>query len=124
METLASLSHPFWDHRFNLDAGRLVRPQMLVGSQRATDILINVRYPLTLHRGGDVWREFVRERGPAPAAVMRRTAARFFGNAADRILSFAAIQQGLLQIDRDDRTAPSPEAFREKLRAIDSLGAD
>jgi Protein of unknown function (DUF2851). len=124
LDALESLTHPFWEHRFNLNADRLYRPQALIGEQRAKDMLINIWYPLAVSRGGNAWREFIEERGPAPATVMRKTAARFFGIAADALLSSAAIQQGLIQIDRDDRSASCPEAFRERLRNFDAGGRD
>jgi hypothetical protein len=110
---LENLTHPFWERRFNLQAAALKRPQALLGSERIRDIVINLHHPLAVARDESAWPAYVAERGPAPAAIMRDTARRLFGPAADArgFLGSACIQQGLLQIERDYRSAPEPEAF-------------
>jgi hypothetical protein len=113
---LEALEHPLWATRFNLQTARLDRPQALIGGERLRDILLNVFYPLAVDRDEAAWRDFLAERGPAPAAVMRAAARRFFGGIIDGEFSRAAIQQGLLQIERDHRSAPDPRAFLDALR--------
>jgi len=118
VRALESLTHPFWERRFNLQAAALRNPQALLGSERIRDIVINLHHPLAVARDEAAWPTYVAERGPAPAAIMRATARRLFGPAADArgFLSAACIQQGLLQIERDYRAAPDPEAFLAALR--------
>ncbi len=116
--TLECLAHPFWERRFNLQAAALKKPQALLGAERIRDIVINLHHPLAVARDESAWAAFLTERGPAPAAIMRVTARRLFGPAADArgFLGAACIQQGLLQIERDYRAAPEPEAFLAALR--------
>lgn len=111
---LDEIDHDFWAHRFNLAAAPLRRPQALIGPERIADITLNVFFPLVVARDEAAWSRFCAERGPTPAAVMRAAAARFFGGAVDLRPAFA--QQGLLQLDRDFRAAPDPEAFLDALR--------
>lgn len=111
---LEGLEHPFWSGRFNLAAAALDRPQALIGAERRTDILLNVFFPLAVARDEAVWAEFLAERGPTPAAVMRASAARFFGSGVD--LRPAVAQQGVLQLARDFRAAADPAAFLVALR--------
>jgi hypothetical protein len=122
---LESLEHPFWTSRFNLQGESMPGPQALVGAERIRDIVINIHHPLAVARDDAAWKEFLREKGPAPAAIMRNTARRFFGD-AEVSLSSAAIQQGLLQLERDYRAAAEPAEFLHALRklAADSTDAD
>jgi len=115
---LENLAHPFWERRFNLQAAALKNPQALLGAERIRDIVINLHHPLAVAHDEAAWPAYLAERGPAPAAIMRTTARRLFGAAADArgFLGAACIQQGLLQIERDYRAAPEPEAFLAALR--------
>jgi hypothetical protein len=112
---LDALDHPFWSHRFNLGAASLKSPQALVGSQRIQDIVLNVCQPLAVDRDPAAWENFLQMRGPAPAAIMTGAATRFFGSAAPSLLKHAFAQQGLLQLERDFRSAEAPDAFLEAL---------
>jgi hypothetical protein len=118
VRTLAGLEHPFWSRRFNLQAAALKNPQALVGPERIRDIVINIHHPLAVARDEAAWPAYLAERGPAPAAIMRATARKLFGRASEarRFFAPACIQQGLLQIERDYRAAPDPEAFLAALR--------
>ncbi len=116
MAALESLTHSYWSHRFNLQAAPLNRPQALLGAERIRDILLNIHHPLAVSRNEAAWPDFLREAGPAPAAIMRAAANRFFGNVLQDSLDRAVIQQGLLQIERDHRAAPDPAAFLHALR--------
>ncbi len=117
---LESLEHSFWTTRFNLSAAPLPRPQALLGPDRIRDILINIYHPLAVERDDSAWAGFLGEKGPAPAAILRHAARRFFGAAADArgFLSAAAAQQGLLQLERDYREAAEPEEFLAALRRM------
>jgi hypothetical protein len=114
---LESVDHPFWATRFNLQGEALAKPQALLGTDRIGDIVINIHHPLAVARNDDAWELFLREKGPAPASIMRNAARRFFG-AATIPLSSAAIQQGLLQLERDYRAAPEPAEFLAALRKL------
>jgi hypothetical protein len=114
---LEALDHPFWTRRFNLHGEALAKPCALLGPDRIRDIVINIHHPIALARDERRWAEFLRERGPAPAAIMRQTAAQFFGPGAVA-LSSAAAQQGLLQLERDFRAAANPAAFLDALREL------
>ncbi|MGH8046441.1 MAG: DUF2851 family protein [Chthoniobacterales bacterium] len=122
---LESIAHPFWTMRFNLRGDELAKTQSLLGAERIRDIIINIHHPLAIARDDGAWPAFLREKGPAPAAIIRNAAARFFG-ASEISLSSAAIQQGLLQLERDFRAAPEPADFLGALRklATDSTGGD
>jgi len=113
---LEALEHPFWSTRFNLQSARLDRAQALIGGERLRDILLNVFYPLAVARDEAAWANFLAERGPAPAAIMRDASQRLFAGAVAADLSRAVIQQGLLQMERDYRAAPDPRAFLGALR--------
>ncbi len=115
---LESLDHPFWQERCNLRADPLDRPQALVGPDRIRDFLINIFHPLALGRDDGAWADFVSQRGPAPAGIMRETARKFFGEDHSLPLSHAVIQQGLLQLERDHRHASEPAGFLAALRQI------
>lgn len=112
---LETLDHPFWSHRFNLGAASLKNSQALLGSQRIRDIVLNVYHPLAVDRNSAAWDDFLQTRGPAPAAIMAGAAARFFGSSASSLLKHAFAQQGLLQLERDFRSAETPDAFLEAL---------
>ena len=73
---LQGLDHPFWATRFNLQAGVLDRPQALVGAERIRDILTNIHYPLAVAGDDAAWVDFLSEKGPTPAGIMRTTARR------------------------------------------------
>jgi hypothetical protein len=112
---LDALDHPFWSHRFNLGAASLKNSQALLGSQRIRDIVLNVCHPLAVDRDPAAWEDFLETRGPAPAAIMTGAAARFFGTGAPSLLKYAFAQQGLLQLERDFRSAEAPDAFLQAL---------
>jgi Protein of unknown function (DUF2851) len=115
---LEALDHPFWSSRFNLWASPLPGSQALVGAERIRDIVINIFYPLAIDLEPGAWQTFLAEKGPATAAFMRNTAQRFFGEVPPSSLSAAAIQQGLLQLEKDWRAAPEPREFITALRRM------
>jgi hypothetical protein len=118
VETMESLEHAFWTSRFNLHAGALTKPQALLGAERIRDIVINVYHPLSIERNDGAWEAFLREKGPAPAAIMRNAARRFFGGIPTASLSLAVTQQGLLQIEHDCHSASEPAEFLSALRQL------
>lgn len=118
LDALMGLGHSFWGERFTLAAARLSAPQALLGAERATDMLLNIFYPLAVAREEARWAQFLEERGPSAPALLGAAAARHFGGAVD--LRRAVIQQGLLQFVRDYREADNADAF---IRALDRCPA-
>ncbi len=112
------LDHSFWSDRFNLSAARMGRSRSLVGAERVRDIQLNIHFPLAVARDDSAWPIFLNEPGPPPAAIMREAAARFFGGLPAPFLRRAVVQQGLLQIERDHRSAPDSPAFLKALRHL------
>lgn len=114
---LSGVRHEFWDHRFTLSAERMKRPEALIGRERIRDILLNVYFPAAVSRGESVWDRYLAERG-SPPPVVRAIAERFFGEIPAEVLRSAAVQQGLLQVERDHRLAADPPAYRAALRRL------
>ena len=100
----------FWSWHCTFRSSRLAKPQPLLGSQRATDIAINVILPWFWARadsgrnptlkGVAIQRYFAWPRGE-DNSLLRLARQRLLGGALPRSLASAAAQQGLLQIVRD-----------------------
>jgi hypothetical protein len=100
----------FWSWHWNLHAARLDRPQPLLGPQRVTDLAVNVVLPWLRMRavlGGNQELRLIAEQRyfawPAAEdnATLRLARDRMFGGTRNHIFRTAALQQGLLQIERD-----------------------
>jgi hypothetical protein len=102
---LTGLSDPFWDYHYTLTSDRAVRPVALIGPARATEMLANVFFPLSIAGDPGKWAQYEK----LPAALSNRrvetAATRLFGAAPgaarDKWLKSAVHQQGLLQIYED-----------------------
>ncbi|MCL4178627.1 MAG: DUF2851 family protein [Verrucomicrobia bacterium] len=110
MRVLQGQSDPFWSWHWNLHARRLARPQPLLGPQRVTDLAINVILPWLRMRaviGANHPLQQVAEQRyfdwPAAEdnATLRLARQRLLGGPRPRFFRTAALQQGLLQIERD-----------------------
>jgi hypothetical protein len=110
LEVLQGAPDPFWSWHWNLHAARLDRPQPLLGPQRVTDLAVNVVLPWLQMRavigGNHKLRKVAEQRYFAwPAAednaTLRLARARMFGDTRNQLFRSAALQQGLLQIERD-----------------------
>jgi hypothetical protein len=110
LELLQGTPDPFWSWHWNLHAARLDRPQPLLGPQRVTDLAVNVVLPWLQMRavigGNQELRKVAEQRYFAwPAAednaTLRLARARMFGETRNHLFRSAALQQGLLQIERD-----------------------
>jgi hypothetical protein len=109
-EILQGQPDPFWSWHWNLGTSRLPRPQPLLGPQRVTDLAINVVLPWLWMRatiGGNqplcqaaAHRYFAWPAGE-DNAMLRLARQRMLGGTCRRLLRRAAMQQGLLQIERD-----------------------
>lgn len=103
------LQHPYWTHHWNLSADPLAKPIALVGSDRATDLLINTFLP---SRDPDVIEQRLRAiRGPQPSGILKRASLWLCGEAAEGFLRTAWDQQGLLQLYRDFGSIAAEEAW-------------
>ena len=89
---------------------RLDRPRPLLGAQRVTDLAVNVILPWLRMRavlgGNDALVQVAEQRyldWPAAEdnATLRLARQRMLGNTGNKLFRKAALQQGLLQIERD-----------------------
>jgi hypothetical protein len=100
----------FWSWHWNLHAARLAQPRPLLRAQRITDLAINVILPWLWMRavigGNHHLREVAEHRYFAwpPAednATLRHARERILGGTRTHLFRRAALQQGLLQVERD-----------------------
>ncbi len=100
----------FWSWHWNLHAARLDKPRPLLGPQRITDLAVNVVLPWLHMRavigGNEDLRQVAETRYFAwPAsddnATLRLARERILGSTRKSLFRSAALQQGLLQIERD-----------------------
>jgi hypothetical protein len=110
LEILGGEPDDFWSWHWNLHAARLDRPRPLLGPQRVTDLAVNVILPWLRMRavlgGNDELVQVAEQRyldWPAAEdnATLRLARQRMLGNAGKKLFRKAALQQGLLQIERD-----------------------
>jgi hypothetical protein len=110
LQLLQGEPDPFWSWHWNLHAARLPRPQPLLGPSRVTDLAVNVVLPWLRMRavigGNQELRQSAEQRYFAwPAAednaTLRLARDRMFGGTRNHLFRSAALQQGLLQIERD-----------------------
>lgn len=98
-EFLTSLQHPYWSRHWNLLAAPLERGMALIGTDRATDILINMVVPsLPIEKALDGLKSL---RGPFPGGRVRRACEWLTGYFAPELAHSALDQQGLLQLHAD-----------------------
>ncbi len=109
LEILQVETDPFWSWHWTLRSRRLNRPQPLLGSQRLTDLAMNVVLPWCVSRGelaGNVElsararHRFFHWPPGEENAVLRKARRRLFG-AGHQKAKTAAEQQGLMQIVQD-----------------------
>ena len=113
-EFFTALRHPYWSGHWNLSADTLEKPPALVGSDRATDLLINAYFPTVEFEAAKAgWQAL---RGPQPAGVLRRASVWLVGKIEPALLRTAWDQQGFLQLHRDFGAFSAVEAL-EKIRA-------
>jgi hypothetical protein len=113
-EFFTGLRHPYWSGHWNLSADALDSPPALVGSDRATDLLINAYFPCLEFEAAKAGLQALR--GPQAAGVLRRAAIWLIGKVEPALLRTAWDQQGLLQLHRDFGAFSAVEAL-EKIRA-------
>jgi hypothetical protein len=110
MKILQVEQDPFWSWHWTFKSRRMRRPQPLLGSQRATDLAVNVILPWLWARAVAGRNETARTRAeerylawpPAEDNVLLRQARlRLFGGQRQPLPPSAAHQQALLQILRD-----------------------
>jgi hypothetical protein len=110
LETLQPEPDEFWSWHCTFRSARFKKPQPLLGGTRVTDLAINVILPWLWTRAVDGKNEKVRQKIEAryfawPAAednsLLRLARERLLGGASRKLLSSAAVQQGLIQIVRD-----------------------
>ena len=103
------LQHPYWTRHWNLSADPLAKPVALVGSDRATDLLLNAYLPsLPPETAEKRLREI---RGPQPSGILERASVWLCGDTPPLFLKSAWDQQGLLQLYRDFGAVAAGEAW-------------
>jgi hypothetical protein len=110
-EFFTSLRHPYWSGHWNLSADALDKPPALVGSDRATDLLINAYFPGLEFDAAKAGLQGLR--GPQAAGVLRRASIWLLGKEEPALLRTAWDQQGLLQLHRDFGTLSAVEALEK-----------
>lgn len=100
VEALNTLDHPYWRRHASLATDRLKTETVLVGGDRANDLVTNVLLPsLSLEAG---WEKLAALPGPAPSRKALLAAAWLCGPEAERRLCRSAMaQQGLIQLYDD-----------------------
>jgi hypothetical protein len=100
----------FWSWHWTFKSKKMTRPQPMLGSQRATDLAVNVILPWLWARAVAGKDEAVRQRAEdrffawprsEDNVLLRQSRLRLFGSNHDPLASTAANQQALLQILRD-----------------------
>ncbi|MDB6069840.1 MAG: hypothetical protein JWL81_1011 [Verrucomicrobiales bacterium] len=99
----ASLHHPYWDHHYTLQALPSAKPMALLGSNRLTEILANVCYPLLIAEHEPLWAAYQKIPAPTDNEKSRRAALRLFSGHPhlDQLTGKLWQQQALLQIYED-----------------------
>jgi len=97
------LSHPYWDRHYTLQAPPAAKPMALLGSNRLTEILANVCYPILIPEQESLWADYQRLPDPSDNARTRRAALRLFAGHPDlkKLTRKLWQQQALLQIYQD-----------------------
>ncbi len=120
---LETLHDPYWNHHYTLTSARSARPVALIGATRATEMLANVFFPLSVAAHPGLWEEYEKLKAVLTNRRVETAATRLFGEQPDegeadgggeeavvagampahrqRWLKRAAHQQGLLQIYED-----------------------
>jgi hypothetical protein len=103
------LEHPYWTRHWNLSADPLTKPLALVGSDRATDLLLNAYLPSLAPEAAE---KRLREiRGPQPSSILKLASVWLLGEALPLFFKSAWDQQGLLQLYRDFGAISAEEAW-------------
>jgi hypothetical protein len=110
-EFFTTLRHPYWSGHWNLSADALDNPPALVGSDRATDLLINAYFPGLEFEAAKAGLQALR--GPQAAGVLRRASVWLTGKVEPAVLRTAWDQQGLLQLHRDFGAVSAVEALEK-----------
>ncbi len=99
----AGLHHPYWDRHYTLQAPPATKPMALLGSNRLTEILANVVYPILLAENSSLWADYCRLAAPSDNEKTRRAALRLFHGHPDpdKLTGKLWQQQALLQIYED-----------------------
>lgn len=97
------LHHPYWDRHYTLHALPAARPMALLGSNRLTEILANVCYPLLVPERESLWQDYQKLPAGVDNEKTRRAALRLFTGHPDitKLTHKLWQQQALLQIYED-----------------------
>ena len=98
-----SLRHAYWDRHYTLQALPAATPMALLGSNRLTEILANICYPILVPEQETFWADYQKLPAPSDNAKTRRAALRLFAGHPDltKLTGKLWQQQALLQIYED-----------------------
>lgn len=102
-EFFANLHDDYWAHHFTVTSKTAAKPMALIGSSRATEMLVNVFFPIAIAADPQRWIGFKNLPAASDNKRVETAAARLFGSEplARELMKSAAMQQGLLQIYED-----------------------
>ena len=124
------LHHLYWDRHYTLQAPPATRPMALLGSNRLTEIMANVCYPILIPERESFWAAYQKLPAPDDNEKTRRAALRLFAGHPDltKLTGKLWQQQALLQIyedfcladDSDCVACPMPEQADENIFRAES----
>ena len=80
LQFLATLHDPYWDHHYTLTSTRSTRPIALVGAIRATEMLANVFFPLSISAHPGLWPQYEKLTAAMTNRRVETAATRLFGD--------------------------------------------
>ena len=124
------LHHLYWDRHYTLQAPPATRPMALLGSNRLTEIMANVCYPILIPERESFWAAYQKLPAPDDNEKTRRAALRLFAGHPDltKLTGKLWQQQALLQIyedfcladDSDCVACPMPEQADQNIFRAES----
>ena len=102
LKLVTGLTDPYWDHHYTLQSAASKTAMALIGSSRATEMLVNIFYPWGIGANPALWEPYLRLPSELGNRRVETAVVRLFGTSRPGpLLKSAAIQQGLLQIYED-----------------------
>ena len=83
LQFLETLHDPYWSHHYTLTSARAARPVALVGATRATEMLANVFFPLSVAAHPGLWPEYEKLQAAMTNRRVETAATRLFGDRPD-----------------------------------------
>jgi hypothetical protein len=99
----AKLHDSYWEYHYTVSSKPSAKLMALIGESRITEMLANVFLPLAVHTHPERWSIFNELPAKLTNQRVKTAALRLFGEApiAKKLMKYASMQQGLLQIYED-----------------------